>query len=283
MPEIKLIQMGPCGEGVNLTKIKKYGNKAQPHYSFSVGDSLSELGPPNEHGKYTVRQLLDLLLKVRNEENVDILVGVIDIPLVDDIFSSTDHSNGAIVVSTQSGNIRATISGINSTIGAYVLMEIAAQILAIEFRRAAEIHAEPENCEKPWHTETKSCVFDYSDNLPDTEKKLLNPRLCDSCRALLSENNIRASIQQACLRIVKLTRKAVVNTLIRDSFNNRWFMLLFGGSVVRLIDNEWRDAVLPKWIPAWLHTWSLPLALMLAMLIVVLVLYRRIPSLKNLF
>ena len=115
------------------------------------------------------------------------LVGVIDIPLVDDIFSSTDRDNQAIVVSTQSGNIRATISRIRSTIGAYVLMEIAAQILAIEFRRAAHIHADPEICEKPWHPETKSCVFDYSDNLPDTEKKLLNPKVCDSCVALLSE------------------------------------------------------------------------------------------------
>ena len=281
MPEAKLIQMGTLGHDSNITTIARYGNKAQDLYTFSIGDPICELDTPNSDGKYTVTELLTKLLDARSEENIDILVGIVDMPLVDDIFSSTDPKNSAIIVSTQSGLIRSTVTRVNSTIEKYILMEIAAQILAIAYRRAAKINADPEDCEKPWHEQTKSCIFDYSDHLPDTAKKLVNPNICVSCKALFSEHNVGNSIQRSCRRIINLTRQSRWRNLLRDVARNPWFMVVFGGLLMNIVHLARNYLPRLEFVPCWLQV-SAPL-LIFAFVLVILGfnIYKRIPSLTD--
>ena len=100
-------------------------------------------------------------------------------------------------------NIADTLQRTRRTPADYVLVEIAAQLLAIEYRRLVELKPDPEDCALPWRRETRACVFDYCDNRADTGKKLMEPKLCDHCRAVLGDAHVRQSVIDASVGMVR--------------------------------------------------------------------------------
>jgi len=163
------------------------------------------------------------------------------------------------------------VKNLNKPIDAYVLVQIAAQLLTIEYRRASNTAADPEDCEPPWHGETKSCVFDYSDVTEDTGKKLIAPQLCESCKSLLAKKNIRQSVISACMRIVDLAVRPKVHTLIRDLIGSPVMGFLFGGVFGMMLT----DVLAP-----YISVWVLSVILIALVAVWVVIQYRRIPSIK---
>lgn len=270
MFNVQIIKMGPLPGEVNIDRIKKRGNNAQNYYSFTVGDEITSLGRPQK-GEYTADHLLGLLKRERGSGDIDVLVGVLDSPIHDDLFSAVDRDNKCIVISTQANNIRNIVIDCKTSIEAYVLVQIAAQLLTIEYRRATNTTADPEDCEPPWHAETKSCVFDYSDIVEHTGKKLIAPRLCESCKALLAESNIRGRLIRACMRIVNLAVRPKVYTLIRDVFESRVIGFLFSG---------WLGMILLNLLTPEIPLWILTVIILGIVGVGVFIQYRKIPSIK---
>ncbi len=271
MVNVQIIKMGPLPKEISIHRIMKRGNKAQNYYSFGVGDELTALGGSDD-GRYTADHLLELLEQNRGSAAIDVLIGVADCQIHDDLFSTVDENNKCIIISTQANDIRGMVKKIPTTIEAYVLVEIGAQLLTIEYRRATNTAADPEESVLPWHEETKTCVFDYSDDFEHTGKKLIAVSLCESCKALLTETNIRFSVKSACIDIVNSGVKTKLRTLIREVLEKRVMGYLFSGLAgMALVD------LLETGIPL-----SVLFAIILGIIIPVWVFikYRMIPSIK---
>ena len=271
MVNVQIIKMGPLAQEFNIGRIKKRGNQAQNYYSFGVGDEITALGVP-EDGRYTADSLLKLLGQNRGSTDIDVLIGVVDCQIYDDLFSAVDKDNKCIIISTQANNIRGIVEKFKTTIEAYVLVQIGAQLLTIEYRRAINTTADPEDCEPPWHEETRSCVFDYSDDFEHTAKKLIALSLCESCKALLTEGNIRFSVKSACIDIVNLGVKTKLPALITEVLEKRVMGYLFSGLAgMALVD---------------LSKTGIPLSVLFAIILGIIVpvwvfiKYRKVPSIK---
>jgi hypothetical protein len=245
MKKIELIPMGPPIRDLNFSNIARIANKSQDHYQFVIGDGILNLGSPNESGEYKVSDLAKLLEARRSEAKVDVAIGVIDSPLYWELFSSLDKGNNNIVISID--DIHETLERTKKSYAAYVLVEIAAQLLTIEYRRLTGKSLEPEECGEPWHKETKSCLFDYSDYRPHSGKKLIDPHLCDSCRALLSGANLRQTVTTSCLSIVRVAVRTSFLTLLKDSASNPVVQILFSGWMVTVLSQVFSTIGLATW------------------------------------
>jgi hypothetical protein len=151
---------------------------------------------------------------------------------------------------------------INKSKADYVLLEIAAQLLTIDYRRQTNLSAEPEVCELPWHKETRSCVFDYCDNPPHTLKKLMAPKLCSECLALFESANIRESVITASINIVKKAVYAKLINVLRGILSDPLGRALFSGLFTLLIVETFGYFGLSHLSVAWLL-----LALLLAVIL----------------
>ena len=218
MTKVEIVQMGPLATGLNLKKITRVANKGQKHFQFVLGDRISRIGEPNTEGAYKVTDLAKLLDARRIQECADIAVGIVDSPLYWGLFSGVDMASNNVVVSTAEP-ADSLLSRENKSKAAYVLVETAAQLLTIEYRRLMEVSVEPEDCELPWHKETKPCLFDYCDDPLQTVKKLITPDPCPECVALLSAN-IRDSVFKACVNLAKRAVRPRFLYQLRAVFSN---------------------------------------------------------------
>jgi hypothetical protein len=239
MVDVEVIHMGAPFHELNLAEVVKIGNLAQQHFRFISGDKILHLGDPDEDGRYGVSQLIDLLEARKKGNAARIFVGVIDSPLQDELFSAVDSTNSHIIVSID--DIAGILSTSNKACVDYVLFEIAAQLLTIEYRRSIGKCAPPEECHDPWHKETRSCVFDYCDYRPQTWKKLISLHLCDECRMLLSSPDIQ-TVMTACLDLVKKAVRTRISTVLHATASDRFMQIVFGGSAISLFAialNQW--------------------------------------------
>lgn len=233
MPKIEIVQMGPPPDNLNLKGVVKTANRAQEYFNCVLGDPINTLGSPNTDGEYTVTQLATLLETRRRQNNAETEIGVIDAPLYDELFSGVDAASNNIVISITP--VESLLSGINKSKADYVLLEVGAQLLTIEYRRQTNLSVEPEVCERPWHKETRSCLFDYCDHPPHTLKKLKEHRLCAECQSILESANIRGSVISACRDIVKKGVQAKVLNILRDVFSDPFGRAAFGGLFLLLM------------------------------------------------
>jgi hypothetical protein len=173
-------------------------------------------------------------------------VGIVDAQLgQQELFSATDPAATCIIVSTH--GTASLLDRTSKDVNAYVLVEIAAQLLTIEFRRQLSLEVTPEECGPPWHNEIRVCLFDYCDDRSQTGRKLINPRLCDVCKGELAQANVRNSVIEACLTTV---RKALRPHVVRAASNllrNRWVTFLFGGVVSRTLTSVSRPFGFEPW------------------------------------
>jgi len=223
MRNIKIFQMGPPNPELDLSKVVRMANASQNIFSFSLGDKLETIGPPNLEGQYKFSDLVKTLKDSRLEEDVNVFIGVIDFPIYDELFSSIDEGNLYIIISLY--DIDGILERSRKNSNDYVLCEIGAQLLAIEERRAKDISIDPEEPGEPWHEETRACLFDYDKTRFYSYKKLMLPQLCSGCNALLEEANVGKSVQNASVNIVKAGIRPFKTTII-ETFSNR--MVLAG-------------------------------------------------------
>ena len=226
MPKVVIVQMGPLATGLNLKAVTKVANKGQKHFEFVLGDPTN-LGEPTE-GEYKVADLATLLEARRTQECVDIVVGVTDQPLYWELFSGIDGASNNIVITTAKP-AASLLSRVNKSTSAYVLVEIAAQLLAIEYRRLVDLSAEPEESALPWHLEPKTCLFDYCDDERQTIQKLITPKLCPQCLALLDSANVRESVKKACLSLAKRGVRPRFIQELRSVLGDPVGRFIFGG------------------------------------------------------
>lgn len=227
MPKIELIAMGPLPTTVELKRVMSRANRVQSHYQFVLGDPLKHLGVPDNDGRYTVTELAALLEQRRVLSNAEATVGVVDCPLVDELFSAVDKAARTVVVSTD--DLDAILTRTNSSRNQFVLVEIAAQLLTIDYRRQTGITPEPNVCAPPWHKEGRACLFDYCDNRPQTGRKLIAPQLCEQCRSTLATSNIRESVIAACIHIVRDAVRANTVVVVRRILGDPIGRFIFGG------------------------------------------------------
>ena len=133
---VNVLAMGPLPRRALLDTVVERGNGVQQHYAFAISEPLTSLGPPNDKGEYRFKSLAEKLLQRKrgsgSDSTADILVGVVDSPLYDELFSGIDESLRVVIVST--ANMLDTLERTQRSHADYVLVEIAAQLLAIEYR-----------------------------------------------------------------------------------------------------------------------------------------------------
>lgn len=266
--------MGPLTSDLNLREVTKVANKSQKHFHFLLGNPLNSLGEPDTEGEYKVADLAKLVEARRTQSCADIAVGVTDSPLYWELFSGIDSASNNVVISTSRTD--PLLAKVNKSKAAYVLVEIAAQLLAIEYRRLVDLSAEPEDCAPPWHGETKLCLFDYCGDPPQTVKKLITPKLCLQCLALLESANIQESIKKACLNLAKRGVRARFLHQLLTVLGNPILGFFFGGAFSVLVLEGLRKLGVDLFWASLLFV-ILPLAL-----IIILIMVRRWKSRNDL-
>lgn len=272
---VEIIQMGPLASGLNLKEVIRVAEKSQKHFQFILGNPINTLGEPDTEGEYRVSDLAKLLEARRTQSCADVAVGVTDSPLYWELFSGIDKASNSVVISTSPTD--PLLAKVNKSKAAYVLVEIAAQLLAIEYRRLKNISAEPEDCAPPWHGETKLCLFDYCGDPPQTVKKLITPKLCPQCLALLDSANVRESVKKACLNLAKRAVRAKFLHQLLTVLGHPLVGFFFGGAFsVVILEGLRKRGVDPFW--ASLIFLTLPL-----FVIIILILLSRWRSRHDLF
>jgi hypothetical protein len=231
---VALIPLGPLAPGLGLTAAAKVANRAQTQYVFVAWDPVTGLGDPfDEEGRYTATQFDAPLEQKRRDTASSVAIGVVDSPLKEELFSAIDRTNNLIVISCH--DIEDILRRTNKTHQAYVLVEVAAQLLAIEYRRQRGESCDPEVCAPPWHKEPRACLFDYCDDRPQTGKKLIAPRLCESCHTLLLNANVDNSAIDACLRIVRRAVRPRILAVAREGARDPFVQILFSGWMITVL------------------------------------------------
>ena len=200
--------------------------------------SLSTLTPTTDTNTHSTLWLRVWPLDERDQ--TQLLVGVTDHALYDEMFSAVDETLSCVIVST--ADIQEVIEADRTTASGYVLFEIAAELLTIEYRHLTKQSSSPTTCEPPWHKVRRSCIFDYDEQRKHTGSKMLAPTLCPQCESLLNEAGVAPSIKLAATRIAK-AGLAPIRAFLRRLVLNSWFTLL-AGFVIGKFDLVWGLVVL---------------------------------------
>jgi len=237
MIRVELIPLGQISADLDLHELVRVANKIQHYFYFALGDTVETLGRPGEHAEYPFDHLVGLLKAWNQRESKIVRVGVLDDQLDhDELFSGIDRELRYIIVSTN--DVEEIPRRSSKTLTAYVLLEIAAQLLTIEYRRVTRLSCSPVECAAPWHEETRSCLFDWSEKRQHTAKKLLKaPHLCLQCQADLSQANVPGSVRQACLEMVRAAVRPRFKAIARDVATDPLVRFLFGGFVLSALTN----------------------------------------------
>jgi hypothetical protein len=210
MQAVIIVGLGPVSRRVNLTRVVSRLNRAQREYTFDLDDPLLNLPPPtmanptgNYLPQYDAKELFGYLDRHRASPQADSIVfGVIDSKVFDDLYSTIDCDNRYGVVSVRTSSLTDVLAESRKTIEQYVELEISAQLLAIQYRRRATIHADPSQCAAPWHIDRRDCLFDYYGLSKGNVQKLIAPRLSERVIADLRDLEVPQRQIDASLAIV---------------------------------------------------------------------------------
>ena len=100
MEKIQIIHVGQADPDVDVKKIGHIAEKAQSHYNFFIGDPLTTLGKPMDSGVYLPEDLLKNLIAKRHVNDVSVTVGITHVLLHEDIMSTVDRNNKAVLITT---------------------------------------------------------------------------------------------------------------------------------------------------------------------------------------
>lgn len=202
MSQVRIVQIGPLHEQLNLKEVVNRANRSQGHYIFHLADPLEYLEEATKDGdQYEFDYLANLLKSKRGNGTAQVLIGVTDHTIFDQMFSAVDSEHTCILISTADIEEDKVIQ--KTSPAGYVLFEIGAQLLTIEYRNLKKIKREPECCEEPWHKERRTCVFDWDEERKHTGKKIASPKLCKMCQALLYKADVAPTLIYATTRLVR--------------------------------------------------------------------------------
>ena len=212
-----------------MPRLVRAANRSQKFYHFEDSDPVQSLGDPDEDGAYGIDSLINVLVNSRAEADDKILVGIVDATMGDEHFSAVDRDNRCIVVSID--EIQPILEKTSTTVEGYVLVEMAAQLLTIDYRRRANVSVAPDECGPPWHGDTRPCLFDYCEKRDYSGKKLMDPNLCDECRAKLTQANVPQRVLAASTGMFNRgVKRSLLGTL--DDFRKKRFVMFILGAVV---------------------------------------------------
>ena len=229
MTTVRVIRMGPLVAACDVAWLVRAANSSQKVYRFEVGDPLQSLGDPDEDGAYPIDNLIDILVKSRAGASGAILVGIVDVTMGDEYFSAVNRENDCILVSIS--GVQPILEKTRTTLQGYVLVEVAAQLLTIAYRQRADISTDPDECELPWHGDTRQCLFDYCEKREHSGKKLMAPNLCVRCRAKLDEVNVPQRVLVGATGLFNTGVKRSLLGVLDDITHNRLVMFLLGAIV----------------------------------------------------
>jgi hypothetical protein len=216
--DIGLVAFGDISHHLDVKRLAKRLNRSSPAFCFTALQSVTDIPvptmPPAKSGtsspQYAADALFALLRSHGSSRTFDILVGIIDSEIYDEMFSLLDPANRLILISTRTPHIQTILAKSNRTFYNYVGLEIAAQLLCALYRLKVGIQTRPEECQPPWHIERLNCLYDWYGMSPANVTKLLRPRI--SPRALAYFN--AASLSPVyILSIEIMSRSLTRNTL----------------------------------------------------------------------
>lgn len=260
MPDIKVVQLGPLHEQLNLRGVVNKANRSQGQYIFHLADPLEYLEESTEdEGQYKFDLLADHLQRKRGSDTAQVLIGVTDHAIHDQMFSALSSDFTCILISTADIE-EGTITQKTSMAG-YVLFEIGAQLLTIEYRRLREIKSEPEECAEPWHKERRTCLFDWDEERKHTGQKIASQKICVLCNSLLSKAGVGQTLIDATTGLAR-AGLTPVRTFLKNQVRAPIIMLISGALLGNFLGLEVFSTV--SW---WLkpYTW-LSLALVVVLL-----------------
>ena len=241
MTNVSFVQMGPrdLDRKCDLTHVVKLANRCQEHFEFTVSDPIQSLGNPLADGSYTVDILVDVLLNNRVESDETVLVGVVDSEVGDKVFSCLDRKNRCIIISID--DVDSILKSTSTTLTGYVLVETAAQLLTLEYRRRTNISIDPDNCGDPWHEETRECLFYYCEKREHSGKKLMAPKMCLACQALFDKANMPQSVLMAGTKIfdegVRRTFRRSLETVLKSRYGIFLISMVVTSGVIPTLRN----------------------------------------------
>lgn len=228
MEHVRIVQLGrPLHEQLSLKEVVNKANRSQSHYIFHVADSLEYLDEPTEDdgSQYKFDVLAALLQSKRGSDTAQVLIGVTDHEIYDQIFSAVNSDLTCILISTADIDEDNVIQ--KTSAAGYVLFEIGAQLLTIEHRNLCNIKSNPEDCAKPWHKERRTCVFDWDEERKHTGKKIASPKICEMCRALLYKAGVAESLIDATTSLVR-AGLTPIRTFLKNQARDPVITLILG-------------------------------------------------------
>jgi len=247
MKSVQIIQVGGGDPIISLKLVRRIASMVQCYYNFHVGDAITNLGNPMDDGLYSIKTLLNVLIDNRHSNEVSITVGITHCKLQYEMMSAVDPDNKAILITTDPDTIKEFIEDVKSNPTAYVLFELGAQLLTIDYRRRTNLKVDSEECDLPWHPQPKGCVFDYCDNPRDTRMKLIKPNICDECTSYLESANVGGSAISACEKIIKISQELTTLSKLKSSAFNP-IIMLFVGAILATVLNNWLMITFSPWL-----------------------------------
>jgi len=250
---VGIVALGPIFERLNLVHLIRDLNKSQSLYVFALEDPLTNVPAPTiprEHPtdspQYSPDELFKYIHAYRGQfsntpDNPRVLVGIIDSEIYDEAYSVIDRTNSMILISVRISDLRDILQKSHKTYNQYVRLEIGAQLLALQYRKLANISADPTICEKPWHIERRDCLFDYYGLAPENVQKLISPKISIQVLSDFRQVELPESYMDASLKIVRSASKTIWGEVLRNAPQDPYVVLITGavlGLVASIFANQ---------------------------------------------
>lgn len=230
MIRVKILPIGPVAARLDLETLLKRMNAAQVVYVFSLGDAL--LDPPaptiprsdgtNGSPEYDADRLFEYMAVGRklSDDQTAITCGVVDSEIFDDLWSVSDRTNTMILVTTRVSSLPGVLRVSRRPLEQYVELEIAIQLLTIDYRGRVGLSVPPNRCGLPWHVERLGCLFDYYGLSEQNVQKLVAPRLSDRVSRDLVAAGVEASSTNATLALARDAAKVTDRELTLQALSD---------------------------------------------------------------
>jgi hypothetical protein len=215
---------------LDLLLLRKRLQRSTSLYTFEVLDPIHLLPEPTEEpaqGKGFSPQFnphaLFLLLESHPERRrTDFVVGVIDSEVYNELFSTINPLNDSILISLRTRTLPLILQKSGRSITNYVGLELAAQLLCIQYRSSAGATNDPTQCNPPWHIQRLNCLFDWFGISPTNVTKLLRPSLSPFARQYFAQASVPATVVddgvEMARYMTRLDARAVFSQLAPDPF-----------------------------------------------------------------
>lgn len=237
---VGLVALPDVSHHVDLEALAARLDQTGEIYRFRVLPAIEMIPEPTEptsrggnfSPQYDPAVLFGLLDAHLHRHLVDFVVGVIDSEIYDEIFSTINPSNSAILVSLRTPTLPEILRKSGRAAVNYVGLEIAAQLLCIQYRRATGLISEPSVCAPPWHVQRLNCLFDWYGISPTNVTKLQSPKLSGLARKYFEDARVPAEYVEAGVQMARLMSRydiqAIMRMLLPDPFLGVAFGALFG-------------------------------------------------------